>query len=67
MINRLDKLVSIALDNTDDVTEKIVRVRGGFKIRTKKGDLIGLAGGRPFPTRQDAEQRERQINFFKSR
>ena len=38
----------------------IRKVKGGFRLVSRKGKSLGT-----FPTRKQAEKRERQVQFFK--
>lgn len=44
----------------------IVKVKGGYKVRSSKGKLLGAKGGKPFGSRAVAVKREKQIVFFKN-
>ena len=55
------KLYQIAMTGQKEVEEHIVKVKGGYELKSKHGNKnLGK-----YPTKAGAEKRERQVQFFK--
>jgi hypothetical protein len=42
----------------------VVKVKGGYKVRSSSGKLVGRSGGKPMKTKAAAIKRSRQRKFF---
>lgn len=44
----------------------IIKVKGGYKIKSHTGKLLGAKGGKPIKSKSSVRKREKQIRFFKN-